>query len=224
LRRPIKSDICQTPRLALLALQGKDKAEFKQHFDKLRREVGVVNPAELIQKLHSPDSKHVLQAVEELRAHGWLSQGLLSGSSLRCANLRGADLHKADLHAADMSQAHLEWADLSMANLKDAKLVLVDLRGADLSMANLCGADLSMSNLNGTLNLTEVQLAQVHRLCGAILPDGTHYDGRLNLPGDIGISAPEQIRENSHPIQSRGRTMKLRAAGLEPDGNIYEDR
>lgn len=184
----------------------------------------MVNPAELIQKLHNPDSKHVLQAVEELRAHGWLSQGLLSGRSLRCANLRGADLHKADLRAADLSQAHLEWADLSMANLQDTKLVLVDLRGSDLSMANLSGADLSMANLNGALNLTEEQLAQVHRLCGAILPDGSHYDGRLNLPGDMGISAPEKIENRPHPLQSPGRTKKLTAAGLEPDGTMVKDR
>lgn len=150
----------------------------------LRREIKVVNQADLIQKLHSPDSKHVLQAVEELRAHGWLGQGVLAGRSLRCANLRGADLHKADLHDVDLSEAHLEWADLSMANLLDAKLVLVDLRGADLSMANLHGADLSMANLNGAINLTEQQLVQIYRLKGAILPDGTRYDGRLNLPGD----------------------------------------
>lgn len=218
LRRPIRTDIYKVAHLQLAALHGKNVR--KRQFDRasvLRRGSQVVNPADLIQKLHNPDSKHVLQAVEELRAHGWLSQGMLAGRSLRCANLRGADLHKADLQAVDLSQAHLEWADLSLANLQDAKLVMVDLRGADLSMANLCGADLSMANLNGALNLTEQQLTQVYRLCGAILPDGTHYDGRLNLPGDTKITCTEQIERSSHPVQSPGRTSKLTTAGFEPD-------
>ena len=91
-------------------------------------------------------------------------------------------------------------------------------------MANLSGADLSMANLNGALNLTEEQLTQVYRLCGAILPDGSHYEGRLNLAGDMGSSTPEKIEDLPHPLQSLGRTKKLTAAGFEPDGTMVEDR
>lgn len=153
----------------------------------------MVSPADLIRKLHSPDSKHVLSAVEELRARGWLSQGALSGCSLRGTNLRAADLHKANLRCTDLSEAHLEWADLSMANLHQAKLVMAHLQGADLSMADLQDADLSMADLTGALNLTEGQLAQVYRLWDAILPDGNRYDGCFQLPGDRQLASEESL-------------------------------
>jgi hypothetical protein len=72
-----------------------------------------------------------------------------------------------------------------MADLEGARLNRVDLHRADLSGANLQGAFMTKANLQGARNLTEAQLAQASRLRGAILPDGSRYDGRLNLPGDI---------------------------------------
>jgi uncharacterized protein YjbI with pentapeptide repeats len=81
--------------------------------------------------------------------------------------------------------ADLRWADLSMANLEGARLNRADLHRADLSEADLEGAFMTKTNLQGARNLTEAQLAQASRLRGATLPDGSLYDGRFNLAGDI---------------------------------------
>jgi uncharacterized protein YjbI with pentapeptide repeats len=139
---------------------------------------------QLIRKLHSEDSKVVLQAVEELRAHGWLSDGSLIGARLRHVHLHGADLYRVNLQGADLYMANLQNADLSMANFRDADLSMANLKRADLSKADFQGADLYKVNLWGARNLTDDQLAQASRLWGATLPDGSPYDGRFNLSGD----------------------------------------
>jgi uncharacterized protein YjbI with pentapeptide repeats len=66
---------------------------------------------DLVAKLSSPDNKRVLEAVAELRARGWLSDGSLAGVPLCYCHLEGADLLGADLQGVDLHQAHLEWAD-----------------------------------------------------------------------------------------------------------------
>ncbi len=148
---------------------------------------------QLIRKLHSPDSKHVLQAIEELRARGWLSDGSLRGASLQYVHLEGADLYKANLENADLQHAQMDGANLSLANLQGANLSLANLQAADLSRANLAGAILFRANLRGVRNLKEEQLTQTHRLRGATLPDGNRYDGRFNLEGDIEFAAAAGI-------------------------------
>ncbi|MBN1146310.1 MAG: pentapeptide repeat-containing protein [Anaerolineales bacterium] len=145
----------------------------------------MVTVMELIRKLRSPDNKVVLQAVEELRVRGWLTDGSLEGVSLCHAHLQGADLLKASLRKVDLHQANLEWADLSIADLSGAKLARVNLQGANLSQTNLSGADLYKADLKEARNLTDAQLSQVKRLWGVIMPDGEPYDGRFNLEGDI---------------------------------------
>jgi len=140
---------------------------------------------QLIRKLRCPDNKRVLQAVEELRVRGWLSDGTLRGIALCHAQLQGADLMNADLSGVDFHQAHLEWADLSMADLSGAKLSRAHLCGANLDHARLGGADLFKANLKEVRNLTDAQLARARRLWGTIMPDGETYDGRHNLPGDL---------------------------------------
>jgi len=140
---------------------------------------------QLIRKLRSPDNKLVLQAIEELRARGWLSDGSLEGVSLRYVHLQGADLHMAHLRGVNLHMAHLQGVDLSMANLQGARLTKANLHRADLSMTNLQGANMSIVNLQGAYNLSNEQLAQAGRLRGATMPDGSPYDGRFNLAGDL---------------------------------------
>ena len=45
--------------------------------------------------------------------------------------------------------------------------------------------DLFKANMRDVRNLTLAQLVQAKRLWGAVMPDGSTYDGRYNLPGDI---------------------------------------
>jgi uncharacterized protein YjbI with pentapeptide repeats len=157
---------------------------------------------QLVHKLRSPYNRLALQAVEELRARGRLSNGALEGASLRYVHLQGADLYKANLRGADLSMANLQGADLSMTNLQGARLSGADLRGADLSMANLQGADLHKANLQGARNLSDEQLAQTSRLWGATLPDGSLYDGRFNLAGDIEFASAETSRSGAEDRQT----------------------
>lgn len=140
---------------------------------------------DLIKKLRSPDNKRVLEAVEELRVRGWLKDGSLKNVLLCHAHLEGADLLDASMRKVDLHQAHLQWADLSMADLSSVKLSRADLQGANFSQTVLDDADMYKANLRDARNLTDEQLSRARRLYGAIMPDGSLYDGRFNLAGDI---------------------------------------
>ena len=143
---------------------------------------------DLIRKMRSPETKLVLEAIAELRARGWLEDGSLRGVMLCHAHLEGSDLYKANLREVDLHQAHLEGADLSLADLDQAKLTRASLRGANLSQASLAAADLFKADLTDARNVTEKQLAQAKRLCFATMPDGTPYNGRFSLVGDIDLA------------------------------------
>jgi hypothetical protein len=143
---------------------------------------------DLIRKMRSPETKLVLEAIAELRARGWLEDGSLKGVMLCHAHLEGSDLYKANLREVDLHQAHLEGADLGLADLGGAKVTRACLRGANLSQTTLAGADLFKADLTDARNVTEEQLAGAKRLSFATMPDGTPYDGRFNLPGDIDLA------------------------------------
>jgi uncharacterized protein YjbI with pentapeptide repeats len=85
----------------------------------------------------------------------------------------------------DLHQASLDEADLTDVRLQAAKLNRASLRGANLMNANLTNADLYKVNLRGALNLTEAQLSSLNELFGSIMPDGSVYNGRFNLFGDL---------------------------------------
>jgi uncharacterized protein YjbI with pentapeptide repeats len=140
---------------------------------------------QLIRKLRSPDNKTVVHAVEELRAHGWLEDGTLQGVDLQHAHFQGTDLYEANLSNADLRMAHLQLANLSKANLEGSRLSSANLYGADLSGTNLRDANLFKANLQSARNVTNEQLATTKSLWGAIMQDGSLYDGRFNLSGDL---------------------------------------
>jgi uncharacterized protein YjbI with pentapeptide repeats len=142
----------------------------------------------LIHKLRSFENKVVLQAIEDLRARGWLEDGSLDGIRLCHARMQGADLFQANLRNIDFHQAKLDFADLSGANLSGAKLARTSLLEANFSGANLNGADLMKANLVGARNLTEAQLVQAKRLSFASMPDGQPYDGRFRLASDLDLA------------------------------------
>ncbi len=140
---------------------------------------------ELINKIYMLENKSTLQAIEELRVRGWLTDGSLRGTALCQAQMGNADLMAADLRNADLHQANLEFADLRKAKLNGAKLNRASMYHANFDQADLTYAELYKANLRGAQNLTEQQLAAANQLLGAIMPDGTTYDGRFNLPGDL---------------------------------------
>lgn len=158
---------------------------------------------QLIRKLRSANNRTVVQAVEAMRAQGWLEDGTLCGVYLRHVHLQGADLCAANLSHADLSLAHLQMANLSQADLEGARLSNANLYGADLSGANLRGASLINANLYFARNLAEEQLAQARSLWGSKMPDGSIYDGRFNLPGDLEVARAGRIDVGDQEAMAR---------------------
>lgn len=141
---------------------------------------------ELINKIWGLENKYSLQAVEELRVRGWLSDGSLRGVVLCQAQLQSANLMDADLCNADFHQANLDFSDLRSARLNAAKFNRASLQGVNFGGADLTYAEMYKVNLRGAVNLNEAQLGKVSQLLGSIMPDGKPYDGRFNLAGDLG--------------------------------------
>lgn len=145
----------------------------------------MIKVIDLIRKLRSSDNKRVLEAIEELRVHGWLSDGSLENLPFCHAQMQDANLSDANLTNVDLHQALLEGAQLCRTNLTKAKLNRANLRRADFSETVLTDADMFKADLQNAHNLTHEQLSEVKRLWGAIMPNGTTYDGRYNLAGDL---------------------------------------
>ena len=141
---------------------------------------------ELINKILSLENKRSLEAIEELRIRGWLTDGSLHGVALCQAQLEHADLMGADLRNVDFHQSNLDLADLSKARLNGTKFNRASLQRANFDQADLTHANLYKANLQGARNLADEQLSLVNQLLGAILPDGKVYSGCFNLPGDLG--------------------------------------
>lgn len=161
----------------------------------------------LVFQMSSPNNNFATEAVRSLRYNGWLDK--LDGKSFWRANLEGAELYEASLKGADLSLANLKNANLNQAKLNNATLIVIDLEGAFLHGADLEGAELGSSshtdflkdaefvntNLKGAKFLHSIEeseeemqihhLLQARRLRESIMPDGTRYDGRFNLYGDI---------------------------------------
>lgn len=140
---------------------------------------------ELTRKLRDPSPEVALWALEELKANGHLLSGALERAYLRYVDLAGADLRNAQLPKADLTKAQLSGAILADANLREACLSGADFSGASMSGTDLRGARLTKAKLLGVWDVSEYHLAQASRLRGAKMPDGSVYDGRFNLEGDL---------------------------------------
>jgi uncharacterized protein YjbI with pentapeptide repeats len=134
-----------------------------------------------IRQLRSKDLDAVQVELARLREMAALD---LSNEYLGCCILTGMDLRGFDLTEAEFSHTNLEEADLSSCSLERADLSRAILTKANLQGAKLKGADLHASTLTGAA-ITEDQLRVCSRLWGAVLPDGTKYDGRFNIWGDV---------------------------------------
>jgi uncharacterized protein YjbI with pentapeptide repeats len=181
---------------------------------------------DLVRKLRSFENKRVLQAIEDLRVRGWLQDGSLKNIPLCHAQMQDADLLGADLTNVDLHQAHLEHADLSQANLTGARLSRANLQGANFSQTILVNADLFKADLQNTRNLADEQLVQAKRLWGAIMPDGTSYDGRYNLAGDLEFARWGRVDVNDPKAMAEFLRIPLetylRGQGMEVDTTVSE--
>ena len=149
----------------------------------------------LIKQLGSKNNAVATEALKELDARGWLSDGTLEGAFLLLANLDGNSLTGADLRRVSLSSASLRNTTWFETDLEGAFLDNADLREASLSIhavgphyaeAYMKGVSLFGSDLRKARVRPE-QLAQARSLWGALMPNGSRYDGRYNLQFDIDI-------------------------------------
>ncbi len=160
---------------------------------------------QLIRQLGSNINDVARRAAEELRAHGWLTDGTLQGADLRVAHLEEAKLWDSDLQGANLQWAKLKKANLNgsglagatltQANLQAAKLRGADLRGATLFEAKLYRvnfhdalldeADLRGTHLEGAslvnASLRDVQLENAYLDALTTLPDGSTWSPDADL-------------------------------------------
>jgi uncharacterized protein YjbI with pentapeptide repeats len=118
------------------------------------------------------------------------ANAVLDKASLRMSNLANANFHSAFLSEANLSGANLTKADFSaailhQANFEGAVLWQANLRDAKLIGARWMSADLHSANFSGSIGLTLLDLIVAGQLRGAVMPDGSCYDGRFRLSGDI---------------------------------------
>lgn len=131
--------------------------------------------ARLIRQMRSKIYQEAIRAAEELREHGWLTDGSLHGMHLGDLNLHKADLSGANLKDAYLGDSNLQEAFLGGSNLQNTRLFYANLQNADLQFANLGGATLAGVNLKGAslryANLQGSNLTSVHLDENTTLPN-----------------------------------------------------
>jgi uncharacterized protein YjbI with pentapeptide repeats len=115
--------------------------------------------------------------VELLQAN--LRQAYCNYVNFRSANLGQASCIKGMFTGANFSAARLDEADFTGANLDGVTLTDANLTNTILDDASLATAEIA------TDLVTTRQLARTRMMGGATLPDGSRYDGRFRLKGDI---------------------------------------
>lgn len=150
-----------------------------------------------------------------------LSDADLRESDLSRTNLQNADLGRTDLRRADLSRANLQNVSAEWVNLQNADLSRADFQGAMLGWSSLSHADLSMAifkdaslrnvDLSGARLAAHKQLYQAARLRGGIMPDGSRYDGRYNLAGDLADANARHINPEDDEAMARWYHVPLEA-------------
>lgn len=149
----------------------------------------------LVSKLGSKNNAVASEALRELDARGWLSDGTLEGAFLLSANLDGNSLTGANLKRVTLSYASMRDTSFFETDLRGAFLDNANFEGASFSQhaigphyaeADLTGAGMSHSNLKDA-KIRNEQLVKTRSLWKTIMPDGSLYDGRYNLKDDINL-------------------------------------
>jgi hypothetical protein len=96
----------------------------------------------------------------------------------------------------DLENGILAGLSLRGSNWQDCNLYRADLRGCDLTNVNFFRADLVLARLEGA-KISDEQLASADIMHGAILPNGSRYDGRYNLTGDAAYATRSQVDPES---------------------------
>jgi hypothetical protein len=125
-----------------------------------RRELYVERKTRLLVELRSRSNDAAKRAIAQLRAEGWLVDGILKGSNLSRANFYETDLDDANLESVNLEYANLEKAWLRTSKLEGASLFCAKMHGARLHYADMRNTDLSLVELqNADLTLTDLRNA-----------------------------------------------------------------
>ncbi len=163
---------------------------FIERFGKARQERQHIE--ELTARIHSRYNATALQALEEMRA---LYKNRLQWVDMDTYELRDKRLEEIKQTVWNR-KGILVGKKLRGSQWQDANFYQTDLRGTDLSNANLLRADLVEVNLDGA-TVKDEQLASCDIMMGAIMPDGTRYNGQFNLPGDF-----VEAQKRNHDVKS----------------------
>ncbi len=190
----------------------------------------------LILQMGSPDNAFAREAVRQMRARGWLTDGSLQGASftgtnlkkanlvyanlrevsLWGANLKGAFLMNAELQGADLISANLRKADLRWSNLEKAALMGADLQGANLEKVNLEGAGLIYAELQ------EAKLMEAN-LQGANLYAANLQNANLNNANLRGANLWGTNLEGANVTRDQITKAGFLEQAIMPDGSVIED-
>lgn len=132
----------------------------------------------------SRDNSTALNAVDWLRAEGWLTcddnECLLARKKMARANLENAYLYGANLERVNFYKTNLSKADLSMSNLYRAYLHRANLSNASVYGTDFRGTVLWMCNLRNVKHIDQAQFDE-----GTVLPDARPlYDAEGNIQYD----------------------------------------
>lgn len=197
----------------------------KSKEQQLKTEAEAQLKAQLIREMGSQDNGVALRAVEELRAHGWLMDGSLRGTTLHKANLQGSGLRFADLQGVRFFEVNLEGADLLGANLQETSLCVVNFQRAKLVSTNLRSSLIFVCDMRGAMVLqTNLQDAHVQLtdFSGAFLLDSNLQGIQLQDSNLRGVQLGNIDLQNISGLtdQILVAVAGLRGATL-PTGKLY---
>jgi len=183
----------------------------------------------LVQQLSSQDHEFAVEAVKDLREHGWLEDGTLERINLVKAELQGVDLHNANLQGAALTGADLQAADLSKGNLRRVHMKEADLQRAILTSADLQGGRLSGTDFRGAY--MRGTLLQSARLKDVDLQQADLSDANLQAADLINanLQNAKLLNVNLRAASLEGANLQdadLSGANLEgvtlPDGSFWQ--
>lgn len=140
----------------------------------------------LLSRVSSDNNETAKEALDELRLNGWVEDGSLNGASLFKANLFGANLYDSVMIGSTLSFAVFERAYLRSVVLTNSIIYFTSFRNAELRGANLTGVrSPDLYKYPHLATLDHLTFVNAFSLREATMPDGTIYDGRYRLKGDV---------------------------------------
>jgi uncharacterized protein YjbI with pentapeptide repeats len=134
---------------------------------------------DLIRDMGSSDNGFALQALDQIREKGWLTDDSFVGANFKVANLSNADLSDANLRGADFRYANLSGANLTDANLENADLRYTIMRG--INTTDIFEVDTVRQLLIEDLRNMQVNVFASQEMAGFALRQAWAYGNNVNL-------------------------------------------